>query len=212
MNYWAMIWKAYDKSTKTKLFIEVFLNENTLGRLTILFATIIFFLGAYFQFFEKNSYGFIPLIIGEFYLIHKLDKSRKLLILNEYGDLNSSQIPHDDKDHKRSRYLMFKKSLQDGFISKSHVEDCFDLIDIQIDIASSSSVNVKRFGGFCFGILIGILASYWRTLSAEELIWVGASLIVMGLLIAFVLFLFPSKMENLKEMKYFMKLYTNEIQ
>jgi len=168
-------------------------------------------LGVTLFFIKYEEISFYLIVVGEIGMIYKLDKLKKALVLNEYGDPNIAQTPHDDVEHKTSRYLMFKQELCHNNIAKSHVIDCFDLVETQIDISESAGNSVRTFSNFGFGVLLGILATFWKKLETTDLIYVGLTLLVVGVFIGIVISLFPSRIEKLKEMKYFMQLYCREV-
>ena len=210
MNEWKIIWEAYHQdSTIRRLFKNALLHGSKVDKIIIFFASIIFVIGIVAMLFDTKLALFV-LVPSELLLLYKLEKLRELLILNQFGDANTSQVPHDDREHKVSRYLMFKRNLRQKSIAKSHVEGCFDLVDTQVDIAQSSGTAFKRFGSFSIGIFVGLLATFWRKLEIEELLSVAVILIIVSSLICFILYLIPSRTEKLKEMKYFMHLCCRE--
>jgi hypothetical protein len=155
--------------------------------------------------------SFILIIVGEIGLLYKFDKLKQALVLNEYGDPNIAQTPHNDLNHQTSRYLMFKQELSSNHVTKSHVKDCFELVETQIDISESTGTSVRKFSSFGFGIFLGVLGTFWKKLETTELIYVGLTLLAVGIFVGFIISLFPSRIEKLKEMKYFMQLYRREV-
>jgi len=93
---------------------------------------------------------------------------------------------------------------------KTTVESCIELIDMQIDIESSSGSIVKGFLGIVLAVSAGILTAVWKKVAIEDLILIGLSFAAFAAVIAIALSLFPSKEERLKEMKYFVKLFCRE--
>ena len=210
MNQWKILWDAYHlNATLSRLLKDIVGHSNKVDKLLLLLGGMIFFFGIVLVFFNIKVAVWVVLL-GEIIVLYKADKLRELLILNQFGSNTSSQVPHDDRDHKVSRYLMFKKSLRENAIHKSHVESCFELIETQIEIAQSSGSGLKKFASFSSGILIGLLATFWRKLDTNELIYIGIILISFTAFVCFILFLKPSRIEKLKEMKYFMQLYCRE--
>ncbi|OCH02039.1 hypothetical protein A6D98_02985 [Aliivibrio fischeri] len=210
MNQWKILWDAYHlNATLSRLLKDIVGHGNKVDKLLLLIGGIIFTFGIVLVFINIQV-AVWAVLLGEVIVLYKTDKLRELLILNQFGADNTSQIPHDDKDHKVSRYLMFKKSLREKAIHKSHVESCFELVETQIDIVQSSGSGMKKFASFSSGILIGLLATFWRKLDTNELIYIGIILISFTAFVCFILFLKPSRIEKLKEMKYFMQLYCRE--
>lgn len=160
----------------------------------------------------ETRWWLILAVIFELSALLLLEKLKDRIVLDQYGDPKESQVPPETKGHRSTRYLMFKKKLASENITKSHVEDCFDLVDIQIDMTSSSGSLYKKYSNFVIGLFAGLLVAIWRELNLDELVLIGISIFFVSILIMVILSLFPSKLEKLKEMKYFMHLYCREIQ
>lgn len=213
MNHWKIIYSAHiNKSSQSTLFANTIKHGTKWDTFFLTFNLIVFILGAFF-YFTKFEVGisFMLIIAGEIGLLYKLDRLKQSLVLDEYGDANTAQTPHNNRNLQTSRYLMFKQDLSSNHISKSHVKDCFDLIETQIDISESTGTSVRKFSSFGFGIFLGVLGTFWKKLETTELIYVGLTLLAVGIFVGFIISLFPSRIERLKEMKYFMQLYCREI-
>ena len=219
MNPWKIIWNAYHENSTTPKFLKNVLSISTRKEKIILFIlAIFFFTGIVLLLISpvvslpiSSAIYFWFVVLGELGLIFQIEKQRRSFIKNEFRDVSQLQTPHDDKCHKTSRYLTFRKILEENSVTSKHVQDCQELIDLQIDIASSEGLIRKKFGNFVIGgIFLGVLGTFWSKLEIPELIYIFATLILISALIYFVLYLIPSKLEKLKEMKYFMLLYHRE--
>jgi len=213
LNHWKIIYSTYiNKSSRSTLFANTVQHGTKWDISFLTINLIVFILGICFYFTKYEvEISFFLIIIGEVCLLYKFDQLKQALVLNEYGDPSISQTPHNDLNHQTSRYLMFKQELSNNHISKSHIKDCFDLVETQIDISQSTGTSMQRFSSFSFGIFLGILGTFWKKLETTELVYVSLTLLAIGIFIAFIISLFPSKIEKLKEMKYFMQLYCREV-
>jgi len=198
------------KSSRGKLFFST-INYGSLGDKIFLSLNILGFIAAIYLHFTQSQAGLFLLAVCELGILYKLHNLKGSLVLNEYGAPDDSQAPHNDQNHKTSRYLMFKQELVNEHITKSHVEQCFELIDTQIEIIESNNIPIGNLSSLSAGLFLGVLGSFWRKLNTTELIYVGISFVIISLFIAFIISLFPSRIEKLKEMKYFMQLYCREV-
>ena len=96
-------------------------------------------------------------------------------------------------------------------ITKNSVEQYLELADMKIDIIYSDKFNARIADlKFLLGFGLGILGTLWKQLQPKELIIIFL-LFYIGLhLLGIILFVIPSKIENAKELKYFMMLYLAE--
>jgi len=210
MNYWKVIYDGYDKTTKwSKIIFNVIANATPIEKTYLAFIFIMFFsfMWLYFNHMELAFYVFG---LSEVLFILKFNELKKRLMLDEYGDPNMAQSPPDNFGRKGSRYMMFKRYLKDRHVDKSHVNDCFELIDMQIDIALSEGLLGKKFIGFLAGILLGFMGAIWKQLDDPYLFYSGFSIVIFGGLLFMLMSMIPSKLEKMKEMKYFMLLYCKE--
>ncbi|EOX1811737.1 hypothetical protein [Vibrio tarriae] len=212
MNHWKLIWESYYyNATLRGLFFDIVKYASWFDRGLVLIAFISVVVSLILVFTSTLFNAIWAVAIGEIILFARLPALKNRLIEAEFGDKDNSFLPHDDHTHQESRYLLFKRSLKSKHITSSHVNDCFDLVDTQIDIASTSGVVLKRFSSFSAGVFLGFCAIVWRKLDSSGLIYVGASLIALCLLIMLVLLMVPTKLERFKELKYFMQLYCKEL-
>ncbi|NAX24855.1 hypothetical protein CAG64_05070 [Vibrio sp. V38_P2S17PM301] len=210
MNHWKVIWEAYHKQATTRnLFRSVIISCSNWERAVIAISATFFLYGVISLYWFPNI-SFWPIGISELVLVLFLSRMKKRLILREFGDLSHHVVPHNDEVHQTSRYLMFKQKLQERSITSNQVSDCMELLDLQIDIADSSGVLRKSFGSFVGGVFLGLITTLGRKLETTELIQTALTAAVAFFLIYLVLYIIPSKLEKLKEMKYFMLLYNRE--
>ncbi len=209
MNNWNIIWQGYHSNASLKKLVADVIRRGTViekGYLLVCLAGLV--CGAVSYFFHNFIAGLMLAIVGEIGLLQKLKELKQRLILSEFGEPDKLQMPPDEE--YQTRYLLFKTALEDRSLIKSDVSDCFNLVDMQIDIAASSGLTVKKLSGVLVGFLAGIGGAVWDKMKPEQLLIVAFLLFVAWLFAAMLFSIFPSKIEKLKEMKYFMMLYCKE--
>jgi len=211
MNEWKEIWLAYhSEATRTRVFIDVMSRATAWDYIYILFllAVLAFSLAMHIK---EPGWWLVLSVITEVALLFKLSNLKEMMILNEYGGPDKTKIPPSKNNHQDTRYLIFKSRLKEKHITKSHVKDCFDLIESQIDIASTDSTGLKKSIGFSIGMLAGVFTTIWKKVDTYTLILIAFSIIGFVIFIYLIASAFPSKLERLKEQKYFMLLFCREM-
>lgn len=212
MNQWKVIWDAYHyNATLFALFCDIFTQGNKLDRVLIFLSLLAFLVGITLVFTSNLFYAVWIVVIANTYLVFRLPKLKESLILNQFGSISDEVEPHDDESHRESRYLMFKQKLREMHINKSHIKDCFELVETQLEMAESSVLPLKRFASFVSGIALGFATVVWRNLDTAQLIYVGITLVLVCIFLLLFFYILPSKREKIIEMKYFMQLYCREL-
>lgn len=209
MSYWKVIWDAYHaEATRLKIFLGIWSSTSLSERLyTIVLVGIFSF--SFVLFFILKGWLLIPVLLSELALIVKFTSLNEKMLYSEFGDQEEKQ-PLKYKNYQDTRYLMFKKKLKNSFIGEPAIRGCFELLDSQIDIVATESAATKKIVTFSFGLLAGLVGSIWSRMEYEELSLVASAIISFMLLIIVVASVFPSKLEKLKELRYFMLLYCHE--
>jgi hypothetical protein len=222
MNRWKIIWDGYFSfSTVKEIFKNIISKTSFTNKIYMILLIILFIIGfvIYLQYIDlsfvtKKYTEFLGLflsIVSEILLIINLNGINKSLIENEYG-IENSMAPPSSENHQSTRYLLFKKHLFSNNITKDDVEKCEDLIDIQIDIASTENTGLKKASNFMLGIILGILTALWKHTNINQLLLIAFILVLFYLIIEMINSAFPSKVLKLKELKYFMQLFIREKQ
>ena len=187
----------------------MFRHGNVVEKIGVLLGAgaFAFFTIVYFKAHEGFPFG---LMISELMVFLLLDRLKKKMFEREFGDVGTSQAPPEDREHQATRYLLFKSRLLQSHVTKSHVEECFDLVDIQIEVAAARGELPRKVFGFAGGVVTGMLGAVWAKSDISDVLIVLVIFVVVAIALWFLLSLFPSKVERLKEMKYFMKLYCRE--
>lgn len=210
MNDWGVIWTEYHRSASTWRITKEALQATSFGvRLYLCFVMLAFIASAIFL-FEDLPGALALVVVTELALAAKMDSLRRVLVLNEYGDPRTSAAPEEGENRRDTRYLMFKKALIANHITASHVQGCRELLDVQIEIAGTNDHPKKKVATFTAGLVTGLAAA---VLKAQSPMTMTAAVIGVAFIAFFsymILAAFPSKLERLREMKYFMALFCRE--
>ncbi|WP_010324756.1 hypothetical protein [Marinobacterium stanieri] len=209
MSDWKIIWDAYHaEATRLKIFLGVWRSTSLWERFYTIFLVGVF-VSSLVLFFIIKGWLLVPVLCSEVALIIKFNSMNDKMVYSEFGDQSENQ-PLQYKNYQDTRYLIFKKTLKKSFVAESTMRGCFELLDSQIDIVATESTVLKKIVTFSLGLLAGLVGSIWSRMEYGELALVAAAIISFILLIVVVASGFPSKIEKLKELRYFMLLYCHE--
>jgi len=209
MSYWKVVWDAYHaEATRLKIFLGVW-NSTSLWERFYTITLVVVFLLSLVLFFILKGWLLVPVLLAEVALIVKFTSLNEKMVYEEFGDQEAKQ-PLKSQNYQDTRYLMFKKKLKKSFIREPTIRGCFELLDSQIDIVATESSATKKIVTFSLGLLAGLVGSVWSRMEYAQLALVAAAIIAFMLLIVVVASAFPSKLEKLKELRYFMLLYCHE--
>ncbi len=210
MNQWNNIRAAYFReSTQLRIFRELWRNLTNNERWFIGLVAIVFLGALITSYYSKSVWWLLLAAVSEGGFFIKLESFRNKLIFHEYGSSENISPLSNDKN-QFSRYLLFKKQLNEQGITNTNISDCFDLIDWQIEIESSDPAGIRKASTFSFGILAGIFAALWKQLDIKALLLIVFSMVMVILFLNLIAILFPANVERLRELKYFMLLYRCE--
>jgi len=212
MNSWKIVWKTYHESgSRRKVLWEMVSHSSIWSRIYVGLLSALFLIGIVLYVISSTTatnFGYlIVTIASEVALLFKVDSMKKDLVLNEYGDSEEMHAPPEPDRFRDTRYLMFKHRLEKAGIKSSHVSSCFELVTIQIDMAQTNDQPYRKFLSYSLGLVSGVVTALWHDRGRTELIYTAVLILAVALFVTFILSIFPSKLERLKEMKYFMTLY-----
>ena len=77
-----------------------------------------------------------------------------------------NDLTHDlgGKESNSLKYLQFKGKLNVKGINKQDVEKCLQLVDMQIDICSTTKEGLKKYSSWLIVFGLGVLATLWSGL------------------------------------------------
>lgn len=205
MNHWKIIQLAYHKyATSTRIIEDILKSTKFFDRLFLILCIVGICVSLGITYNNNNliAWGLFAFLYAAF--LFKFDTLKRNLIVVEYGE---HMISNSSLKKGKTRYLVFKSELDEKGITKAQVEECFPLLDMQIDCALSERSTAKSLWKNTSSFLIGFLSSVWFKADVSQLIWVGLCLIIFGSILGLILYFIPSDIERYKEMKYFMMLY-----
>lgn len=210
MNSWHILWQSYFKSASNKRVIQQIIWRGNIWYKIYSFSIYILFIYFAFSYFQErtNTYFFLT-IFFEAVVLYYFYKNKNAIMMNEFGDAKKVDIPSDNS-RLDTRYQIFKRELKAHYISHEHVEECFELIDIQCDLNANTVAKYRLIIGFFSAVILGMLAKIWQSLGVENLKFYIMIVCLIAFIAFFVRALIPSKAQQLLELKYFMKLYNRD--
>ncbi|MBQ0720031.1 MAG: hypothetical protein KBT88_08440 [Gammaproteobacteria bacterium] len=220
MNTWEVTWKSYDyHSSRAKIFIETISMVSLGERLWILFIFLLFIISifAFLAMFLLQAtfiemLGFITsLIASEVLLLLKLESVKKLYIDEHLGGEENSKSPPDNRHQRKTRYMKFSMKLKEKGINAEMLPDIHKALSAKQELEKESNLYVKNYLSFALGLLSGMLLVFSRQMELTHLIFSIIGFGTVSFFAYFLLSMFPSSMEKLKELNYFLILYEQEI-
>lgn len=209
MNCWKEIWTGYHfNATRLEIVKSYYKHSSLIEKIVFLILSVLMFSAA-IMYFREQGWWFAILLVIEIPLLIQLMRLKDKYVLNEYGDTSKNIEPPETKNQQSTRYLIFKAKLKELGISNDDVQNCFDLVDAQIDI-STSRTSHKIFSSFIFGVTLGLIGSAFKKLELEGMIKLFFGCLSISYVFYAISSFFLSKLEKLHELKYFMKLYCHE--
>lgn len=200
MDSWSQILKQYFKcATNLAIIKELWKRSNTITKLGISGLTIIVMLaGVILYFTDRNWIALTMLAACEVIFLLIINGIKERLIRSHYLE---------QEDNTASRYELFRESLQNHNISKRHVKDCFDLIEIKSLIAQKNNTNLKRAVSYILGLFAGFITAMAKNINPHDFIPVLFIFGVIGYFFIGLSSIIPTREEKLLELNYFMKLF-----
>lgn len=219
MDSWAAVWNTYHVvSTKRKIFKQTFLQAGVLDRLLLMVLGVLFLVSFVFYFWlvfhdrDRAVWGLLAMAASEMAFLVRLDLIRSSWISKEFGPPGDLRKAPDDKDLRGTRYLLFKSGLEKVGVFEGQMKGCIDLVNLQIDMASTEGGPQKKFLGFTLGVLSGIATTAFRSDKINVISLNTVAILMTAWLVSVLLSFFPSRLEKMKEMKYFLFLYQQELE
>ena len=212
MNYWKRVWDIYHReATRWAYLKELWCLSGWVTRLALIVSAVIFMFGLLtFRGVLQQNFPWL-LVVGEFALLAVVYHMKGTIFRCAYGSADEDISPADDGDHQVGRFLMFKRKLREAQITKSHVEDLFDLLDAKEGLESQRNTLVNKFFLFVSGFFTALSITLIRGLSFDSALKLLLWLLVVCACVGPLLWVLPSRREKLRELKYFMLLYCKSL-
>lgn len=210
MNSWKVLWNTYYQgASKSAYAWELWRLSSKVTRIAFCVAALLLALGFFFYIHAEHSdWRALPsLVIAEAFFVLVLDHARGKPFASSYGTTDQTMSPAEIEDHRGSRYLIFKNKLTSAGITKSHVNDLFEVLDAKIELETHRNERLNRFLVFVSGFFTALILSWVRGLTPQQLGSALSALAITVLVIGPILWMLPSRREKLKELKYFMRLF-----
>lgn len=213
MNYWKIVWDAYYQQATRRAYVrELVRIANWPTCIAFVIALGLFLFGISDVVREPQREWPWPMIAGELLLLALVEHVRTARFATTYGSVESGLGPAEKEEQRGHRFLMFKKSLQDAHITRSHVQDLFEIVEAKEDLESQHNIALNRFGIFVSGFLTSAAITLIRGLEADQAAWLMFWISFAGLALAPLFWMLPTRKGRLKELKYFMVLYCKNVE
>ncbi|MBA4742682.1 MAG: hypothetical protein H2060_08255 [Azoarcus sp.] len=210
MNSWQKIWIEYHQAVSSgRIAIEALRAASALEKILVLSMTALFIFGLGVYYLNSGA-SLLMMMSAEIVLLIKIDAIKNRLVLEQYGDPCGLPVPDLGSSSRASRYLIFKQALQSAGVRSSDVMGCYDLVDMQIDIAQSGGHPRHKVLAFAGVLVAGISSVIWNQQTASDLTSVAFLVVLVSAGVFTVMSVFPTRLERFREMKYFMALYCRE--
>jgi len=219
MNPWQTTWNTYENdSQRLNILFEMVSNASKLEKTLIVIETAIFISSLFYHFIlhfnnpaSVDSLILLAVAVGsEIFLLHSLDKVKTSYMNGSLLDEDASRLPPEDVNQRRIRYLKFKTELRKNNISKKMLCEIKEALTAKEDLQRESDNYLKRYFGFAAGLIIGLLIKVGGTFSTYEIILTIISISIFSFFVYYLMNIFPSSMGRLKELNYFLVLYSHE--
>jgi len=218
VDSWVAAWNAYHRiSTRRRILKETFLQASQADRALLVVMAILFAASAIVYFccavwgFDHALWALAAMGTSEIALLIRLDRFRESWVSTEFGASGAIMKSPDIANHRDTRYLLFKAGLAKAGVFERQLKDCIELVDLQIDMASTEGGPQKKFTGFMLGVLSGVLSTALHSDKLNAILFNIVVILMLAWLMSEVLSWFPSRLEKMKEMKYFLILYRREL-
>ncbi|WP_447937446.1 hypothetical protein [Thermomonas fusca] len=211
MNSWKILWDSYYQgASKSAYAKELWRLSSGLTRalLVVSFLAVVLAVVYYVRYESTDWKAFPFLLLAEGALILVVDHMRGKRFSDSYGSADSTLSPAEREDHRANRYLIFRSRISGKGLGKSHVDDLFDVLDAKIELENHRNERLNRFLVFVSGFASALAIAWIRGLETQEIAFAISVAVVGTLLVGPILWLMPSRKERLKELKYFMKLFS----
>lgn len=208
MNYWKQVWDAYHGGATKRAYAKELWRLSRWGTRVSLCASILLLVWGIAQLPHQPRQELPwPFVCGELFLLAVIQHMKTATFRRAYGSASDGLVPSDDSDNQVGRFLMFKRHLVQAGLTKSHVQDLFDLLDAREGMEVQRNTLLNRFWLFISGFFSALAITLIRGMSMSSAISSLFGLIVASAVIGPVLWFLPSRRERLKELRYFMLLY-----
>jgi hypothetical protein len=212
MNYWKIVWDAYYQHATRRAYVRELVRLATWPTcIAFVIALAIFLFGIADVARQPQRDWPWPMIVGELSLLALVEHVRTARFAATYGSVESGLGPAEEEEQRGYRFLMFKKTLQAAHLTRSHVQDLFEIVDAKEELESQHNIALNKFVIFASGFLTSAALTLIRGLEAGQAAWLMFWISFAGLSLTPLFWMLPTRKGKLKELKYFMVLYCKNL-
>lgn len=159
---------------------------------------------AYFTVWKS---AFVLAMFFEAILVFATLLGKDKFLRSEFGEYKERNGPPDTQDGSEARYLLFSNDLNDLELSNSHIDDCIEILEAQIRKESAPHFVAEKLTTLIVGIALGLAAAIFRSLDSKAIL---ISVLILGgvaVIAKMIISIFPSKLQQLHELRYFLAIY-----
>lgn len=218
MNQWEVVWKSYmDDCTRIKIFNDAF-SSITMLRKSLLSVSLVCFMlsvaAAVYSIFneEQISKNLMFTLFGIFEVIFILMAESAIKNLNRknYSFQEQAQVPPEDVNHQKMRYLKFRSQLKKANVGGNDIVTIIEILKAREELEEVKGTYVKRFVGFLMTLIIALTVSASKGFESDILFLIFVYGTLIGLFIYAVASMIPAKIERIRELKYFLVMYEKQ--
>ena len=216
MEGWIAIWKTYHRvCTRKKLLRDVFLHLSVADRLFAIGLAILFvgsaglFICANASHWDHSLWALVAMVTCELVILFKSNQFRESWASKEFGGVPKAP---EEVNHRDSRYLLLRKGLRDAGVFEDQIKACMPLVEMQIDMAGTEGLPQKKTMNFALGAASGLAVASLRTNNLNDMTFIVGAILLGGWTLSVYISWFPTKLERMKELKYFLLLYCMDLE
>jgi len=153
---------------------------------------------------------FILFGICEVIFILMAESAIKNLNKTSYSLLEQSQVPPEDTNHQKTRYLKFSSQLKKAKVGTNNISIVIDILKAREGLEDVKGTYVKRFVGFLMTLIIALTVSASKGIESDILMLIFVYGTLIGLFIYAIASMIPAKIERIRELKYFLVMYEKQ--
>lgn len=205
MDSWIIICEAYRrKANHSTMFGYIWARATLTEKFYGITLTLAFILGLFFH-FCLNGYAIFGVIVAELLFCINLNTIQSRTITLDLG--GSENLPPSEQKSQLTRYLTFRKELDEKKINSGQVNDCFPLVQSQITLVNAKKHDINRMFTFLVGLLSGLILAINQNLDKQNQLNFLASIVAVSIFLWISGFFLTSKDFRYKELEYFLKLF-----
>ncbi len=212
MNYWKVVWNSYDRVSSRKAFwrslwsLATWIEKASFAGGLIVTAYWLTLPTAK----QESALGLLIMGIAAMCVVGPLEAIRGKRFSDAYGSDHDVLAPAEEAILS-GRYLIFRKSLKDAEISKSHAQDAIEILDSKQLIDLQRNEGPKKVAIYFAGMLSTYMLAQIKDKPLQDSAPVLLGVLLLGALLMTRLWLMPSRRERNLELRHFLTLFLKDV-